>query len=194
MQGKTSDLTNLKKRFRPRPLAQFLLEEHATHKETPCLIPYVRAMAAPSKTPGRRLCAVTGVLGKYRDSSSGLAYSTHAAAEQLKEQGISCEVIDPRTLWPLDKETIINSVKKTGRCMVVTEASAESGWSAEASSVVHEHCFGYLKQPVKRHCGMRTGIPYGPTLERQCIPSSESIAGAVQDLLALDASSAASRQ
>ncbi len=109
------------------------------------------------------------------------------AAEQLQAEGISCEVIDPRTLWPLDKETIINSVKKTGHCVVVTEASAEGGWSGEASSVVHEHCFAYLKQPVKRHCGMRTGMPYGPTLEKQCIPSPESIAGAVQDLLALDA-------
>jgi len=108
------------------------------------------------------------------------------AAEELKEKGISCEVIDPRTLWPLDKKTIINSVKKTGRCIVVTEASAESGWAAEASSVVHEACFGFLKQPVKRHCGMRTGMPYGPTLEMQCIPSQESIVGAVQDVLALD--------
>lgn len=105
------------------------------------------------------------------------------AATQLQEEGISCEVIDPRTLWPLDRQTIINSVKKTGFCMVVTEASAEGGWSGEASSVVHEHCFGDLKRPVKRHCGMRTGIPYGPTLERQCIPSAESIAGAARELV-----------
>ena len=84
------------------------------------------------------------------------------AAEQLQEEGISCEVIDPRTLWPLDKDTIIKSVRKTGRCMVVTEASAEGGWSGEVSSVVHEHCFSDLRSPVKRHCGMRTGIPYGP--------------------------------
>ena len=105
------------------------------------------------------------------------------AAQHLQEEGISCEVIDPRTLWPLDKETIIHSVRKTGLCLVVTEASAEGGWSGEASSVVHEHCFADLKRPVKRHCGMRTGIPYGPTLERQCIPSAESIAGAVGELL-----------
>lgn len=105
------------------------------------------------------------------------------AAQHLQEEGISCEVIDPRTLWPLDKETITHSVRKTGLCLVVTEASAEGGWSGEASSVVHEHCFADLKRPVKRHCGMRTGIPYGPTLERQCIPSAESIAGAVGELL-----------
>lgn len=106
------------------------------------------------------------------------------AAEKLQEDGISCEVIDPRTLWPLDKETIIRSVKKTGLCLVVTEAPAEGGWSGEASSVVHEHCFGDLKKPVKRHCGIRTGIPYGPVLERQVIPSEDSIAKAVRELVA----------
>jgi len=104
------------------------------------------------------------------------------AAEQLAEEGISCEVIDPRTLWPLDKETITESVKKTGLCLVVTEAPAEGGWSGEASSVVHERCFGELKKPVKRHCSIRTGIPYGPTLEREVIPGAESIAGAVREL------------
>ena len=105
------------------------------------------------------------------------------AAAQLQEEGISCEVIDPRTLWPLDQQTIITSVQKTGLCMVVTEAPAAGGWSGEASSVVHEHCFGDLKKPVKRHCGMRTGIPYGPTLEFDCIPSANSIAGAARELV-----------
>ena len=104
------------------------------------------------------------------------------AAEKLAADGISCEVIDPRTLWPLDKETIIQSVKKTGLCLVVTEAPAEGGWSGEASSVVHEHCFGDLKKPVKRHCAIRTGIPYGPVLEREVVPSEESIAAAVREL------------
>ncbi|MBT3296551.1 MAG: alpha-ketoacid dehydrogenase subunit beta [Verrucomicrobia bacterium] len=104
------------------------------------------------------------------------------AAETLADEGISCEVIDPRTLWPLDKETIIQSVKKTGLCLVVTEAPAEGGWSGEASSVVHEHCFSELKKPVKRHCSIRTGIPYGATLEREVIPGAESIAGAVREL------------
>lgn len=104
------------------------------------------------------------------------------AAGQLAESGISCEVIDPRTLWPLDEETIIQSVKKTGLCLVVTEAPAAGGWSGEAASVVHEHCFSDLKKPVKRHTAMRTNIPYGPTLERQVIPSAESIAAAVKEL------------
>jgi pyruvate dehydrogenase E1 component beta subunit len=105
------------------------------------------------------------------------------AAEQLAEDGISCEVVDPRTLWPLDKETIINSVKKTGRCIVVTEAPMEGGWSGEAASVVHENCFGDLKKPVKRLCTVRTGIPYGPVFEREIIPNEPKIVDAVKTIM-----------
>lgn len=97
------------------------------------------------------------------------------ASEQLAKEGISCEVIDPRTIWPLDKETIVNSVKKTKRCIVVTEAPAEGGWSGEVASIVSEKCFDMLEKPVKRITGMRTGIPYGPVLELKVIPSVEKI-------------------
>ena len=128
---------------------------------------------ADVKRPGKDLTIV---------ATSWMVSFALKAAAQLQEEGISCEVIDPRTLWPLDRQTIVNSVKKTGLCLVVTEASAEGGWSGEASSVVHEHCFGELKKPVKRHCGMRTGIPYGPTLEFRCIPSVNSIIGAAREL------------
>ena len=105
------------------------------------------------------------------------------AAAQLQQEGISCEVVDPRTLWPLDKQTLIQSVKKTKLCLVVTEAPEEGGWSGEASSVIHEHCFSDLKKSVKRHCSIRTGIPYGPVLERQIVPSDESIMKAVRELV-----------
>jgi pyruvate/2-oxoglutarate/acetoin dehydrogenase E1 component len=105
------------------------------------------------------------------------------AAEQLADDGVSCEVVDPRTLWPLDKETIINSVKKTGRCIVVTEAPMEGGWSGEAASVVHENCFEDLKKPVKRLCTVRTGIPYGPVFEREIIPNEPKIVDAVKTIM-----------
>jgi pyruvate/2-oxoglutarate/acetoin dehydrogenase E1 component len=105
------------------------------------------------------------------------------AAEQLSKEGISCEVIDPRTIWPLDKETIVNSVNKTKRCIVVTEAPAEGGWSGEAASVVSEQCFDALEKPVKRNTGMRTGIPYGPVHELEVIPSVETIARDVRELV-----------
>ncbi|MBL7697173.1 MAG: alpha-ketoacid dehydrogenase subunit beta [Chitinophagaceae bacterium] len=105
------------------------------------------------------------------------------AAEQLQKEGISCEVIDPRTLWPLDKETILRSVEKTKHCVVVTEAPAEGGWSAEAAAVVFEGCFQLLKKPVTRVTGMRTGIPYGSVLEMQVIPNEEKIVKAIRNLL-----------
>jgi pyruvate/2-oxoglutarate/acetoin dehydrogenase E1 component len=105
------------------------------------------------------------------------------AAEQLANEGISCEVIDPRTIWPLDKETIIKSVNKTKRCIVVTEAPAEGGWSAEVASVISEQCFEILEKPVKRNTGMRTGIPYGPVLELEVIPSVKTIVRDVRELV-----------
>jgi len=105
------------------------------------------------------------------------------AAEQLAQEGVSCEVIDPRTIWPLDKETIVNSVNKTKRCIVVTEAPAEGGWSGEVASVVSEQCFDALGKPVKRNTGMRTGIPYGPVLELKVIPSVETIVRDVKEII-----------
>jgi pyruvate/2-oxoglutarate/acetoin dehydrogenase E1 component len=105
------------------------------------------------------------------------------AAEYLAKEGISCEVIDPRTIWPLDKETIIKSVNKTKRCIVVTEAPAEGGWSSEVASIVSEQCFDVLEKPVKRNTGMRTGIPYGPVLELEVIPSMKTIVRDVRELV-----------
>ena len=109
------------------------------------------------------------------------------AAEQLAEEGISCEVIDPRTLWPLDKDTIVESVRKTRNCLVVTEAPAEGGFSGELSSVVHEHCFNELERPVKRLCSLRTGMPYGPTHEREVVPNTKSIAATARELVGKEA-------
>ena len=105
------------------------------------------------------------------------------AARKLESEGISCEVIDPRTLWPLDKKTLIDSVSKTKHCVVVTEAPAAGGWSGEAASVVAEECFYELKKPVKRVCGMRTGVPYPAHLEKAVVPSDEWIIDAVKEVL-----------
>ena len=105
------------------------------------------------------------------------------AADALAEEGIECEVIDPRTLWPLDKAAITKSIRKTGRCVVVTEAVAEGGWSGEMMAVVMEECFDALKQPIKRVCGARTGVPYGK-IEHEFIPKVEDIASAVRSVLA----------
>lgn len=105
------------------------------------------------------------------------------AAQRLAREGISCEVVDPRTLWPLDKETLVKSVSKTRRCVVVTEAPAEGGWSGEVSAVIMENCFHSLAAPVKRVCGMRTGIPYGTKLEQDVVPNDDWIIAGIREVL-----------
>lgn len=98
------------------------------------------------------------------------------AAEQLEKIGVSVEVIDPRTLVPLDIETIIQSVKKTSRVLVVYEAVKRSGYGAEIASVIAEsEAFDYLDAPIKRLGGVATPIPYNPTLEKAAVPQVEDI-------------------
>ena len=116
-------------------------------------------------------------------ATSWMVLHALAAADKLAADGISCEVIDPRTLWPLDKETIINSVRKTGHCVAVTEAPAEGGWSGEVAAVVMENCFDQLKKPVNRICGMRAGIPYGTELEKAVVPDENWIIDGVRESL-----------
>jgi pyruvate/2-oxoglutarate/acetoin dehydrogenase E1 component len=110
---------------------------------------------------------------------------THAlaAAQALQGEGISCEIIDPRTLYPLDEDRICDSVKKNGLCLVVNEAPAAGGWSGEVSSLIMERCFSDLKKPVKRITGMRTGIPYDKDLERMVVPGVEDVLKGVRELL-----------
>lgn len=116
-------------------------------------------------------------------ATSWMVHHALAAAESLAEDGIQCEVIDPRTLWPLDVPAIARSVNKTGRCVVVTEAPAEGGWSGEAATVVMEHCFDALKKPVKRVCGVRTGIPYPAELELAVVPDPQQVIDAVRGIM-----------
>jgi Pyruvate/2-oxoglutarate dehydrogenase complex, dehydrogenase (E1) component, eukaryotic type, beta subunit len=109
---------------------------------------------------------------------------THAlkAAEKLAEEGISCEVVDPRTLWPLDRETLARSAAKTGHVVVVGEAPEAGSFASEIAAAVSEDAFGILKKPIKRVCGIRTGIPYG-IIERQCVPDDLKIISAVKEML-----------
>jgi pyruvate dehydrogenase E1 component beta subunit len=110
---------------------------------------------------------------------------THAleAAEELTGDGISCEVIDPRTLYPLDEEKICESVKNSGLCIVVNEAPAAGGWSGDVASIITEQCFSDLKKPVMRITGMRTGIPYDKDLERQVVPGVKDVIKGVKELM-----------
>lgn len=107
------------------------------------------------------------------------------AAEKLAAEGIEVEVVDPRTIVPLDKQTIIDSVKKTGRAIVVTEAVKRSGFSAELASVIVENeSFDFLDAPVVRLAGEEVPIPYHPDLERMAVPQVEDIVAASQKMMA----------
>jgi pyruvate dehydrogenase E1 component beta subunit len=106
-----------------------------------------------------------------------------AAAEKLAKQGISVEVVDPRSLLPLDKETIINSVKKTGKLVIMVEEPKTGSVAAEIAAVVAEDGFKYLKAPVKRVCAPDTPIPFSPPLEKAWIPKEEDLIKAITELM-----------
>jgi len=107
-----------------------------------------------------------------------------AAAERLAQEGIEAEVIDPRTLKPLDTEAIISSVMKTGRALIVHEAPKNCGFGAEVSACIAEsEAFFYLDAPIKRLAGMDVPIPYNPKLERGVVPQEEEIVKAVRQMV-----------
>ncbi|HWK82729.1 MAG TPA: alpha-ketoacid dehydrogenase subunit beta [Caldimonas sp.] len=112
-----------------------------------------------------------------------LAYGTMVFVSEAaaRESGVDAEIIDLRTLWPLDLATIVASVKKTGRCVVVHEATRSSGFGAELAALVQEHCFYHLEAPVMRVTGWDT--PYPHALEWDYFPGPERVAAALRQVL-----------
>ncbi len=108
------------------------------------------------------------------------------AAEKLQEQGVSCEVIDPRTIRPLDIDTIIESVKKTNRVVLAEESHPICGINAEISHEIMERAFDYLDAPVKRVSGADVPMPYAKNLEQLAVPDVEKIIAAVREVAYLD--------
>jgi pyruvate dehydrogenase E1 component beta subunit len=107
-----------------------------------------------------------------------------AAAEVLAESGIDVEVIDPRTLAPLDMGTIIASVKKTHRAVIVHEACTTCGIGAEIGMRIMEEAFDYLDAPVKRVAAVDVPVPYNRILEDAALPNVEDIIRGVREVLA----------
>jgi pyruvate dehydrogenase E1 component beta subunit len=107
-----------------------------------------------------------------------MLYEAIAAAEKAAEQGIECEIVDLRTLWPVDIETIAASVKKTGRVVVVHEAPKTCGFGAELIALVNEHCFVHLEAPPVRVTGFDTPFPY--TLEHVYKPDKQRVLNAIE--------------
>jgi len=105
------------------------------------------------------------------------------AAQKLEEQGISAEVVDLRTLSPLDKETILKSVEKTSRLVIVHEAVKRGGVGGDIAAMVMEEGFDYLDAPILRVAGKNTVVPYNLELEKNCVPTVEEITQTVHTVM-----------
>jgi pyruvate dehydrogenase E1 component beta subunit len=103
-----------------------------------------------------------------------------SVAERLAAEGISIEVIDPRTLVPLDAETIIESVKKTGRLVIAEEGCLTGGFGAEVAAIAAKEAFDHLDAPIERVAAQDTPVPFAPELERTIIPGEERIEEAIR--------------
>jgi pyruvate/2-oxoglutarate/acetoin dehydrogenase E1 component len=149
------------------------LDSTAEVPEEEYLVPLGKAVVV---RPGRDVTVVATHVSLYRSL---------AAAEQLAaEHGIECEVIDPLTLLPLDTDTILDSVRRTGRLVIVHEDSLTGGWGAEVAARAAEECFGDLAAPVRRIAALDTPIPFAPVLEQAVLPSVERIKIVVRELAA----------
>jgi pyruvate/2-oxoglutarate/acetoin dehydrogenase E1 component len=111
-----------------------------------------------------------------------VTYALEAAAE-MEADGISVEVIDPRTVSPLDVDTIVNSVKKTGRLVIAHQAYEQGGIGAEITARVQEAAFDYLDAPIHRVAGKNVPIPYNELLERAALPGKEEVVEAIRRVI-----------
>jgi acetoin:2,6-dichlorophenolindophenol oxidoreductase subunit beta len=151
-----------------------------------------RLTASKGEVPEEDYTIPLGVADVKRQGSDvtvvALAWLVHealAAAETLAAEGISVEVVDPRTLVPLDSEAIRSSVQKTGRLVIADEAGPTAGFSAEVAAVVTEDAatFARLKAPVKRVCALQVPIPYSPVLENYVFPDRNRIIAGIRGVL-----------
>ena len=112
---------------------------------------------------------------------SGVHWSLEAA-EKISAEGVGVEILDLRTLQPLDRGAIFQSVKKTGKALIVHEDTLTGGVGAEVAALISEHCFSYLDAPVKRVASLDTPVPYAPTLEQWFLPNTEKVLNALRSL------------
>jgi pyruvate dehydrogenase E1 component beta subunit len=108
-------------------------------------------------------------------ATSSMVQVALGAADMLAEIGISAEVVDPRTTWPLDEQTIVESVKKTSRAVVIDEGYERYGVTAELAALIAERAFYNLDSPVRRMGAMHVPIPFSPPLEDLTIPTSQKL-------------------
>jgi pyruvate dehydrogenase E1 component beta subunit len=116
-------------------------------------------------------------------ATSSMVQAALAAAELVERDGISIEVIDPRTTSPLDEDALVRSVEKTGRAIVVDEGHRRYGVTAELASVIGERAFYHLDAPVRRLGAMDVPVPFSPPLEDETVPTAETVARAARELI-----------
>ncbi|HEX8879405.1 MAG TPA: transketolase C-terminal domain-containing protein, partial [Candidatus Acidoferrum sp.] len=117
-------------------------------------------------------------------ATSSMVQVALGAADMLGKAGISAEVIDPRTTWPLDEKTLVESAKKTSRAIVVDEGYGRYGVTGEIASVIAEGAFYSLDAPVKRLGAMHVPIPFSPPLEDMTVPTERTVFEAVRAMCA----------
>lgn len=105
------------------------------------------------------------------------------ASEELEKEGIGCEALDLRTLVPMDIESVLESVKKTGRLVIVSESPERGSVASDISALVSEKAFKYLKAPVIKICGLNSPTPYSENLEKVMIPDSSAVVSAVKSVM-----------
>jgi pyruvate/2-oxoglutarate/acetoin dehydrogenase E1 component len=115
-----------------------------------------------------------------------LVHEAMTAAEQAEERGVSVEVLDPRTLQPLDTDAIVSSVKKTNRCVVAHEAVTRMGFGAEVAAVVQHQAFDWLDAPIERVGAKFTPLPFAPVMEEYVVPHAKDVLEAVMATVARD--------
>lgn len=126
------------------------------------------------RRPGADITVVAALL---------MVHRAMAAAEQLANEGIDVEVIDLRWLSPMDTDTVVASVRRTGRCLVVQEGSPLGGWSGDVVAAVADGALDRLDAPVRRLTGPETAIPFAPHLEQESVPSVARIAASIRELV-----------
>ena len=108
-----------------------------------------------------------------------LVHEALAAAAEAEQEGVSVEVVDPRTLQPLDEDTLVQSVQKTSRCVVAHEAITRMGFGAEIAAVVMEQAFDWLDAPVERVGAKFAPLPFAPVMEEYVVPHAKDVLEAV---------------
>ena len=148
-----------------------------------------RASFAATQEPDENYCLPFGVAKIVKEGSAislitwgMMVQRSLEAARTLEESGTSVEVIDIRTLNPLDTETILTSVRKTGKALIVHEDTLTGGFGAEIAALIAEQAFTHLDAPVKRVTAKDSPVPYGPTLENAMLPQTSDIVTVLNQL------------